>query len=189
MATLLVAAGVAARYWLFGPGPGTPFLLFFPVVVLCGMAFDRGTGICATVLSCTVAVILFVEPVGSLRVVGGMDVAALLIFGSISLLSAVLDMLHLLLARATVQQSHLAAATTQLSATLQKQARSSSAPETRRALFEETDRIEALAAINDRLDRASSPAHVGLSSRHHDATAYPPPALPRVSRAARHGRD
>jgi two-component sensor histidine kinase len=84
--TALVAAALATRFLLFGPGAGRPFLAFYPVVVIAGSVFDRGTSLYATTMAALLGTWFFVPPVRSLDIAAAADMAELLLF----LISAVL---------------------------------------------------------------------------------------------------
>ena len=64
--TMLVA--LAAWVKLAGGFGRYPFLLFFPVIILSGVVFGRGTSFFATLLSATIAAYYFLSPESSLGV-------------------------------------------------------------------------------------------------------------------------
>jgi two-component sensor histidine kinase len=177
--TLLVLACLGLRWSLFGPEARLPFLLFFPAIILAGLVFDRGTGIYASLLSALLAVWLFIEPTGLVRVAGTTDLLALLVFLGIALFTAfLLEALHVALRSLGEERASLATANAELAAsaqqkgtllseavhrarndlqrlaaTLHLQAGVAEEPAARQALNEASDRITALARINTRLDR------------------------------------
>src|SRR4051794_36636568 len=80
MATLLIGAVTGARLLLAGNLNGYPYLLYFPVVILCGLLLERGTGFYATILCAFLAVFLFVEPRYQLVLSTTNDTVALMLF-------------------------------------------------------------------------------------------------------------
>ena len=177
--TLLVLLCLGLRFWILGPGPGLPFLLFFPAIITAGVIFDRGTGIYATFLSAILAAYYFIEPVRSLQIVRATDLLSLTAFVSIALFTAsVLEALHIALKTLAKERADLARANAELAlaaqqrgtllgesvhrarndlqrlaATLKLQAGASGEPAAKVALAVASDRVLALARINTRLDR------------------------------------
>lgn len=99
LTTALVAAAFAARWVLFGPGPRYPFLTAFPVVALVGVAFDRGTGIYAALLTSALAVHYVLPPVAGFAVEPPIDLLALAVYLATAIfLAFVMEALHLALA-------------------------------------------------------------------------------------------
>ena len=68
-AAVLIVAGLALVRWLLDPllGPGVPFILFFPAVMLSAWIGGLGPGVLATVLSAAVAWYLFLPPALSFK--------------------------------------------------------------------------------------------------------------------------
>ncbi|WP_043360496.1 sensor histidine kinase [Belnapia sp. F-4-1] len=189
--TLLVVICLGLRLWIFGNKPGLPFLLFFPAVIVAGLAFDRGTGIYAALLSGAFAVWFLLEPGGLLRITDASDLLALMIFLAIALFTAFLmEALHVALRRLAQERAGLALANAELArmaesrgtllseavhrarndlqrlaATLHLQAGAAAEPEARRALQDASGRIMALARINARLDRHRDDGQAVVSSR------------------------
>ncbi len=93
-AVLLVLLAFAARLLLFGPGPGFPYLLFFPAVILSGVLLDRGSGFVAALVSAALG-IFFVPPVGSLAVASPQDALGAALYLAIALaVAALVEALH-----------------------------------------------------------------------------------------------
>lgn len=108
--TALVGVAVALRLAIFGEGPGYPFLLFFPVVVLAGVLFDRGTGIYAAILSSILATWLFVPRLGSLEFNTPVDLLATGVYLAITLFVACLmEALHVAFAAVARSSQQLVA--------------------------------------------------------------------------------
>jgi two-component sensor histidine kinase len=175
----LVLASLALRKALFGHSHQSPYLLLYPVVVLAGVLFDRGTGIFSTLLGGALAVWLFVEPTGSFAIASGADVIALLVFLGVGLFTAfLLESLHLALTSLADERRKLEVANRslrhvaeqkgtllgeavhrarndlqRLAATILLQAGNVQDPAARAALGTASSRITALARINTRLDR------------------------------------
>ncbi len=94
-AVLLVLLAFAARLLLFGPGPGFPYLLFFPAVILSGVLLDRGSGFVAALVSAALGVFFFVPPVGSLAVASPQDALGAALYLAIALaVAALVEALH-----------------------------------------------------------------------------------------------
>jgi two-component sensor histidine kinase len=189
--TALVLFCLGLRFWLFGPGPGVPFLLFFPAIITAGVIFDRGTGIYATLLSALLANYFFIEPVRSLQIVRAADLVSLAAFTLIALFTAsVLEALHITLKTLAGERADLARANAELAeaakqrgtllgeavhrarndlqrlaATLTLQAGTTGEPAAKAALADATDRVLALARINTRLDRHRDDGKAEVDSR------------------------
>ena len=119
--TLLVLLCLGLRFWILGPGPGLPFLLFFPAIITAGVIFDRGTGIYATFLSAILAAYYFIEPVRSLQIVRATDLLSLTAFVSIALFTAsVLEALHITLKTLAKERADLARANAELALAAQQ---------------------------------------------------------------------
>jgi two-component sensor histidine kinase len=80
LATLLIGAASGAHHLLAGTLNGYPYLLYFPVVILCGLVLERGTGFYATFVCAFLAVFLFVEPRYQLALATSDDTVALMLF-------------------------------------------------------------------------------------------------------------
>jgi len=94
LTAILVLLVAAVRHALRDPLPGYPFLLFFPVIIISSVLFDRGNGVFATILS-ALAVAYMMAPRGVLAVQQPQDFIALLVFLGVGLSMAVLiEALH-----------------------------------------------------------------------------------------------
>ncbi len=80
LATLLVAVVTAARVLLGGTLQGYPYLLYFPVVIVCALVLECGTGLYATVLSALVVAFLFVGQPYDLALESTEDTVGFLLF-------------------------------------------------------------------------------------------------------------
>jgi hypothetical protein len=90
---LLVA--LAAQVQLAGDFGRYPFLLFFPVIILSGVVFNRGTSFFATLLSAAISAYYFLPPQRSLGIEQAHDVVALALFIAIGIATAILiEALH-----------------------------------------------------------------------------------------------
>ncbi|SDC90504.1 sensor histidine kinase [Belnapia rosea] len=189
--TLIVVVCLLLRLWIFGHQPGLPFLMFFPAVILVGLAFDRGTGVYAALLSGLLSVWFLVEPTGSLGIDKASDLLALILFLAIALFTAfVMEALHVALRRLAQERQGLAIANAELAdmakargtllseavhrarndlqrlaATLHLQAGAVQEASARRALQDASSRIMALARINARLDEHRNDGHAVVQSR------------------------
>ncbi len=189
--TLLVLACLALRLWILGHGPGMSSLLFFPVVILAGLFFDRGPGISAALLSATCLGWCVFRPAGSLAIIEPTDVLSLVIFLATSLSTAMLmEALHVALSRLEAERRNLAIANAaleqvaeargtllseavhrarndlqRLAATLHLQAGGLEDAGAREALQTASGRIMALARINARLDRHRTDGEAVVQSR------------------------
>jgi two-component sensor histidine kinase len=189
--TLLVLACLVLRFWLFGYGPGLPFLLFFPAVILAGLVFDRGTGIYAALLSGVCAVWFLFEPTRTFAITQAVDLLSLMIFFGVAFFTAFLmEALHVALRRLAQERQDLATANAELAhvaeargtllseavhrarndlqrlaATLHLQAGAVGGAEARQALQDASGRIMALARINARLDRHRDDGQAVVNSR------------------------
>ncbi|MGG5824083.1 sensor histidine kinase, partial [Falsiroseomonas sp. HW251] len=93
---LLVFAAFGIRYWLFGPTPVLPYLLFFPAIITSAVILDRGSGIFATLLSAALALYNFVEPIGTFQIADTETALSISLFIVIGLFIAILtEALHL----------------------------------------------------------------------------------------------
>ena len=79
---VVIATLAAALKWSldrsFGELPR--FITFYPAVMICSMLGGVGPGILATLLGLLAADLLFIEPIGSLSVVRGVDAVGMLLF-------------------------------------------------------------------------------------------------------------
>ena len=92
----LVLAAFGIRYWLFGPTPVLPYLLFFPAIIISAVILDRGSGIFATLLSAPLALYNFVEPIGTLKIPNTEAGLSIGLFVAVGLFIAILtEALHL----------------------------------------------------------------------------------------------
>src|SRR4051812_42160331 len=78
--TVTVTVAFGLRWVLLGPGPGYPYLLAFPAVIVSGLAFNRGSAFLAVALCAVLGVFLCVTPVGSLQTPDPRDALALVLF-------------------------------------------------------------------------------------------------------------
>src|SRR4051794_12744701 len=62
LATLLIGVVTGIRLLLADFLAGYPYLLYFPVVIICALVLEHGTSLYATFLCGFLAVFLFVEP-------------------------------------------------------------------------------------------------------------------------------
>ena len=62
LATLLIGAVTGIRLLLADSLAGSPYLLYFPTIIICGLVLEHGTSLYATFLCSFLAVFLFVEP-------------------------------------------------------------------------------------------------------------------------------
>jgi two-component system, sensor histidine kinase PdtaS len=93
--TLVVLIAFGARYLLWGPLAGYPFLLFFPAVILVAILFDHGTGVYAVGLSTVLTIYFFLDPPGSLELARIDDLIAVIIFALSGTATAVIiESLH-----------------------------------------------------------------------------------------------
>jgi two-component sensor histidine kinase len=158
--TILVAlAGQAQLAADFGR---YPFLLFFPVIFLSGVVFDRGTSLFATLLSAALAAYYFLPPHG-LGVAEAKDLVALALFMAIGIATSVLiEALHrayesldktatdravLLRELSHRMRNDLAA----FASLLSMQAKALQDPAGKAALLAAGDRIQVLARVHQRL--------------------------------------
>jgi K+-sensing histidine kinase KdpD len=147
--TTLVGSALALRLVVFGEGPGYPFLLFFPIVVLAGVLFDRGTGIYAALLSSLLAVWFFVPRRGGLEFETATDLLAAAIYLSITLFVAFLmEALHVAFAAVTQSRQRLAADAAALADANRRLASSDAEKETllREAIHRSRNDLQRLAA-------------------------------------------
>jgi two-component sensor histidine kinase len=149
---------------------GNPFLLFFPVIIVCGMVFDRGNGIFATLLSAVLAIYYLIPPYQALAL-NSDDVVAVSLFIFIGLVMSVLvEALHL--AYVNLEKSHAQIASSAheqqvlmdelthrmrnhlatIAALLRLQSRSVDEPAARASLSTAADRVQIIAQVHDRLD-------------------------------------
>jgi two-component system, sensor histidine kinase PdtaS len=80
LATLLIGAVTGIRLLLADFLEGYPYLLYFPVVIICGLVLEHGTSLYATFLCGFLAVFLFVEPHHQLGLGTTGDTVALMLF-------------------------------------------------------------------------------------------------------------
>jgi two-component sensor histidine kinase len=177
--TLLVLACFGLRVLVMGWSDGVPFLMFLPGIIAAGLLFDRGTGLYATGLSAVLGIVYFLPPSGELRIQGPGEAAEVGTFVGVAIFTALLlEALHRALASLLHERAELAAANARLhdtssqratllsesvhrarndlqrlAATLRLKADMAQDPAVREALHDASQRIEALARINGRLDR------------------------------------
>ncbi|HEV7266155.1 MAG TPA: DUF4118 domain-containing protein [Falsiroseomonas sp.] len=147
--TALVVLAVALRVLIFGWNPGYPFLLFFPVVVITGVLFDRGTGVYAAILSSALAVWLFVPPLGRLGFDNPFDVIGAAIYLAITLFIAFLmEALHVAFATVARSRERIAADAAALAEANERLASSDAEKETllREAIHRGRNDLQRLAA-------------------------------------------
>jgi two-component sensor histidine kinase len=166
--TLLVA--LAALVQLAGDFGRYPFLLFFPVIILSGVVFGRGTSFFATLLSATIAAYYFLSPESSLGVERAQDVVALVLFIAIGIATAVLiEALHRAHGELAEAHEHLHKTASDRAVLLRElshrmrndlaavasllaiQARALEDPAGQAALVAAGDRIQVLARVHQRL--------------------------------------
>ncbi len=80
LTVLLVALAAAIRWGLGHIGPMSPFLTFYPALMLAALIGGLGPGLAATVLGALAADYFFILPVGSLRITNLGDGVALALF-------------------------------------------------------------------------------------------------------------
>ena len=168
----IVLAAIGLRWVLLGPGAGYPYLLLFPAVVASGLAFDRGSAVFAAVLSASIAVAVFVAPVGAPYVRDLNDAVALLLFLASGIaIATVIEDMHKAISELAEANKRLAAAEAEqevlrqeaahrrqndlqrLIATLRLQAQASPDERVRAALEEAMGRMRALARVDMRFER------------------------------------
>jgi two-component sensor histidine kinase len=94
-AVLVVLATWAQLRWGAEAADRYPFLIFIPVIFVCGALLDRGNGFFATVLSAIACAYYFLYPRDSLAVINSVDQAALALFVGIGFaISSVVEALH-----------------------------------------------------------------------------------------------
>lgn len=96
-AAVLAVAVLALLRWLLDPllGPGVPFILFFPAVMLGGWIGGLGPGLLATALSAIVAWYLFVPPALSFFPLSPSHALQIALFTALgTLISLLLEALH-----------------------------------------------------------------------------------------------
>lgn len=86
----IVGIFVLLRFALQGPLHDWPLIMFFFPVFLAALLFDRGSGYFATFLSVLIADLLWIEPVGSLRIDAMADLIRLAMFVALCLTVAAL---------------------------------------------------------------------------------------------------
>lgn len=107
MTTLLALGALWARRELGEYLPGYPFILFYPIIIVCGLLFGRGSGMLATALSALLAAYFLMPPINRL----GPELLALGIFSAAGFLIAFLtEALHTMYANLTEQHAQVAAA-------------------------------------------------------------------------------
>lgn len=165
--TLLVAFAAAARLTLIGAPYEYSFLLFFPVIIIVGTIFDRGTAIYAT-LSSALLTYYLMSPAGG--VPGPDHLLALAIYVIVGLFTAfVLEALHLAYEEIRVERDELRLLHREREALLDElshrirndlmiaaslltmQARSMPDQASRAALAAASERIQVLARVHGRL--------------------------------------
>ena len=106
LATLLVGTVTGVRLLLADTLMGYPYLLYFPLVILCGLVFDYGTSLYITFVSAFLAIFLFVEPRYQLALATSSDTVALVLFLVSALaVSAIIEVLRL--ASERLQTAHV----------------------------------------------------------------------------------
>ncbi|HEX2113768.1 MAG TPA: histidine kinase dimerization/phosphoacceptor domain -containing protein [Alphaproteobacteria bacterium] len=94
-ATLLVLAALIMRMALNDALANYPFILFYPVVILAALLFDRGTGIYATLLSGLLALYFFLPPRDSGVIFDGAILVPLALFlVTCGIAALIIEMLH-----------------------------------------------------------------------------------------------
>jgi two-component system, sensor histidine kinase PdtaS len=97
---MLVCLALGVRLALGEYLYGYPFILFYPVVVLAAMVFDRGSGLLATALSAASVVLFLTPPRGSFELSSLPDIIALVLFVATAFFIAmVVEIAHALLHR------------------------------------------------------------------------------------------
>lgn len=103
--TLLVALAFGVRLVTATDPYDHPFIFFVPAIVLAAILFDRGSGIYAVFLSALIAIYALIAPATSPTVTAADDLAAVVVFVAVSLITAVLiESLHS--AFSDLQQAH-----------------------------------------------------------------------------------
>jgi two-component sensor histidine kinase len=180
-AVVLTAFGL--RGVLLGPGPGYPYLLAFPAVIVCGLAFGRGSAFLAVALSALLGGLLFVAPTDDLYVSDPRDAVALVLFLAIgTVIAAIVEDLHAAVHEATEVNQRLAAAEAgqrvlrreaahrrqndlqRLISTLRLQAQASRDEAVRAALDEAIGRVQALARVDQGFERGGD-GHGAVDTR------------------------
>lgn len=90
LATAMVGAVLLLIRAFPGVLPETAYIAFFPVLILCAIIFDHGTGLYATMLATAAAIFFIIEPTTGLPFGEARDVVGLAIFVGTSLLSSAL---------------------------------------------------------------------------------------------------
>ena len=182
MATLLiVVTALALRLALTSYMPGSPFLLFMLAIILCSALFDHGSGIFAVLLSAALAKWFLIDPTGTLDVASTQDIGGLSFFIAIGLITAsILEALHKVASDLADANARLVAAESEkdlvlqeashrfknelamLSALLRLQERSIEDETARTALASTADRVQVLARVHERLQRAEEAAVVDM---------------------------
>lgn len=89
-ATAMIVAVLLLIRAFPGVMPATGYIAFFPVLILCAIIFDHGTGIYATMLATACAIFFVIEPATGLPFGQTRDIVGLAIFIGTSLLSSAL---------------------------------------------------------------------------------------------------
>ena len=159
--------------------PGSPFLPFFLVIIICSALFDYGSGIVAVLLSALLAKWYLIAPTGTLNVNSAIEVAGLSLFVAIGLITAgILEALHrvasdlvranegllafdrdkdLLLQEASHRFNN---ELTMITALLRLQARDLEDRAAQAALGSAADRVHVLGRVHERLRRVDQSASV-----------------------------
>jgi two-component sensor histidine kinase len=159
----IILVALAAQAQLAADFGRYPFLLFFPVIILSGVVFDRGTSLFATLLSAALAAYYFLPPQRGLGVEEASDVVALALFIAIGIATSVLiEALHRAYERLDKTATDRAVLLRELShrmrndlaafaSLLSMQARALQDPAGKAALLAAGDRIQVLARVHQRL--------------------------------------
>jgi two-component sensor histidine kinase len=178
---LIVVTALALRMALTSYMPGSPFLVFMLAIILCAALFDQGSGIFAVLLSAALAKWFLIEPTGTLDIASTQDIGGLSIFIAIGLITAsILEALHKVASDLADANARLVAAESEkdlvlqeashrfknelamLSALLRLQERGIENETARRALASTADRVQVLARVHERLQRAEKAAVVDM---------------------------
>ncbi|MGE7206535.1 sensor histidine kinase [Sphingomonas sp. NPDC019816] len=174
VSTLIVVLAAAIRYALDGALDGFPVLLFYPAVFLCGLLYDRGAGIFATILSAILAAHLFIAPRFSLWIEAE-DAIALGLFVLVGFaMAAMTEALRRTIARLDESERAKALLLLELahrtkndlaiiSSAIQLQSRAASNPDVRQALDAANARVLVVARAQERLRGVDAGGRVDLS--------------------------
>lgn len=95
LTTALVMLALFASRGMASETHAYPFVLFFPVIIVCGLLLDRGNGLYATALSALLTSYFFLHPTGNFGIREASDVVAMAIYLATGFGTAVLtESLH-----------------------------------------------------------------------------------------------